>query len=71
MSIQELTEEHRAAALALMQDKSLAGRSGERADQLVVAIRHILCCWILNEATEAELAGLATLPDTENVLGPV
>lgn len=60
MTASELTSIHNGEALAIMADKThsavgTAPDANRRAEQCVVALRHVLCCWILNEASEAQL----------------
>jgi len=59
MTTLELVELHKTKALALLQDKSLKCFPSKRADQLTISMRHLLCCWILIEATEEELLRLS------------
>jgi len=61
MSIEEFKTLHQKAALEIMADNSLStvGTAEKRADQAVVGMRHLLCCWILVDATESQLAQLA------------
>lgn len=57
MSIDELVQEHIKCMQAITQDKTAVavGDPSRRADELFVALRHVLCCAILVEATEAQL----------------
>lgn len=59
-TVQEFAELHKAAVLAITGDKSLVGvgTPDQRGDQLVGALRHVLCCSVLEELTEAQLLGL-------------
>ena len=58
MTIQKLTALHREMALTLMRDKSFRSddKLQERADQFITATRHMLCAWILIEATEDQIS---------------
>lgn len=61
MTIPELVEAHKSAILEITGDKSLpqVGDANGRADQLITALRHTLCCAILVESTEAQLLDMA------------
>jgi hypothetical protein len=56
VELKKLCGLHRKAALAIMDDKSNAE---DRADQLVEALRHIICCAVLVEMPEADLLDIA------------
>lgn len=55
VKITKLAEEHCRQAVIIMHYKNRIGDPSARADQLVFAMRHLLCCWILTEATEQQL----------------
>lgn len=57
MTTEEFIKLHTDEALRIMADKSLVNQNKplERAGQLVVSTRHLLCCWLLKEATEEQL----------------
>lgn len=50
-----LSKLHREAFAAIARDKTHVGNATARADQVVDGLRHVLCMWILTEATEAQL----------------
>lgn len=57
-----LIDQHRILAQRIMGDKTLSGQvdmANARAEQLVEATRHILCCWLLTDATEKQVLQLA------------
>lgn len=59
MSIEELVQAHREEFAKIARDKTHQRDSGKRADQLVVGLRHVLCCWILDEATEKDVCDIS------------
>lgn len=59
MTVTELAEKHTKEALIIMHYNNRIGDPSARADQLVFGMRHLLCCWILTEATEQQLQEIA------------
>lgn len=63
MSIEELTKAHAEAAQAIMANSPASETcdANARADELVVALRHLIAAWALSEATEADLRLLSRI----------
>lgn len=70
MTIEELTALHRVEILKITGDKTYVGEGepDKRADQLSIALRHTICCWVLTEATEHELLNIAASPEVKSLL---